>query len=470
MQRERIGNRIVTLAVALAALVLGAAGANAAGTSEPGASLPVPALGHPWPSAPLVLDVRSENRRVLIPGPGDGTIQIQVIAPDDPAIRIGRPRLNLALVIDRSGSMAEARKLDFVKTAAHHLVDMMGPDDLLSIVTYSQGVQIQSPPRPVGRDRADLHRIIAGLYPGGSTFLSGGLEEGFRQAKSGKRAGTLNRVLLLSDGLANVGVTNRGALRERAGDMAEKGISVSTFGVGNDFDEELMTMIARGGGGNYRYLGDPERIVAALESEFHTASRTAASEVEIILRLKRECRFGSVLGRDWRRDGDTYVIRLGDLSSGERRTVFAKVNVTGEGIGLREVGDVALRYRDPATSKGVTSSAKAVSLELVRDEQAYREGFDRSVQEKRAIAEANVLVQEAARLADQGKKEEAKGMLGKAAAGLAAAPPSPAVRAEMDHAGRYKDSLDTMGDMSSESAKGAQKAIKYRAYETLQQR
>jgi Ca-activated chloride channel family protein len=418
-----------------------------------------------------MLDVRSENRRVLVPpGPGDGTIQIQVIAPDGPAIRTYRPRLNLALVIDRSGSMAEARKLDFVKTAAHHLVDMMGPDDFLSIVTYSRQVEIPWPSRLVGRDRKELHGIISGLYPGGSTFLSGGLEEGFRQAKSGKRRGTLNRVLLLSDGLANVGVTDRGALRERAGDMAENGISVSTFGVGNDFDEELMTRIAGGGGGNYRYLADPERIAAALESEFRTASRTAASEVEIIIRLKRDCRFGSVLGRDWRRDGDAYVVRLGDLSAGERRTVFAKVNVAGERTGRRKVGEVALRYRDPATSKGITTPSKGVSLELVRDERIYREGFDRSVQEKRAVAEANVLVQEAARLADQGKKEEAKGMLGKAAAGLAAAPSSPAVRAEMDHAERYKDSLDAMGDMSSEPAKGAQKAIKYRAYETLQQR
>src|SRR3990170_1898540 len=250
------------------------------------------------------------------------TIQIQVVAPDVPAIRTDRPRLNLALVIDRSGSMAEARKLDFVKTAAHQLVDMMGPDDILSIVAYDQRVQVPWPSRPVGRNREDLHRIVAGLYPGGSTFLSGGLEEGFRQAKAGRRRGTLNRVLLLSDGLANVGVTHPGDLRERAADMAERGISVSTFGVGNRFDEELMTMVAGGGGGTYRYLGDPERIVAALASEFHTASRTAASEVEIIIGLERDCRFGSVLGRDWRRDGDAYVIRLGDLSAGERRTVF----------------------------------------------------------------------------------------------------------------------------------------------------
>ena len=449
METKRIGKGIVTLAAALAAVVLAAAGADA---------------------APLVLNVRPENRTVLVPGPGDGTIQIQVIAPDAPAIHTDRPRLNLALVIDRSGSMAEARKLDFVKTAAHHLVDMLGPDDLLSVVTYSQQVEVPWRSRPVGRDREELHRIISGLYPGGSTFLSGGLEEGFRQARAGKRRGTLNRVLLLSDGLANAGVISRGALRERAGDMSEHGVSVSTFGVGNSFDEELMAGIAGGGGGNYRYLGDPERIVAALESEFHAASRTAASEVEIIIRLKRDCRFGSILGRDWRRDGDDFVIRLGDLSAGERRTVFAKVNVAGERTGTREVGDVALRYRDPVTSKVVTAPAKGVSLELVRDERVYREGFDRSVQEKRAVAEANVLVREAARLADQGKKEEAKGVLGKAAAGLAAAPASAAVRAEMERADRYKDSLDDMGDMSSESAKEAQKAIKYRAYETLERR
>ena len=449
MNTERIGKTIGTLAAALATLALGAACA---------------------PAAHLTFDVRPENRTMLIPGPGDGTIQIQVVAPDVPAIRTDRPRLNLALVIDRSGSMAEARKLDFVKTAAHQLVDMMGPDDILSIVAYDQRVQVPWPSRPVGRNREDLHRIVAGLYPGGSTFLSGGLEEGFRQAKAGRRRGTLNRVLLLSDGLANVGVTHPGDLRERAADMAERGISVSTFGVGNRFDEELMTMVAGGGGGTYRYLGDPERIVAALASEFHTASRTAASEVEIIIRLKRDCRFGSVLGRDWRRDGDAYVIRLGDLSAGERRTVFANLNVAGDRPGLREVGEVAIRYRDPATSKVVTASAQAVSLELVRDERRFREGFDRSVQEKKAVVESSVLVQEAARLADRGKKAEAKEMLGKAAAGLAAAPASPAVRAEMDHANRYKNSLDEMGDMNSEPAKAAQKAIKYRAYETLQQR
>jgi Ca-activated chloride channel family protein len=394
-------------------------------------------------AAPLRLEVRSENRRVLIPGPGDGTIQVQVIAPD------------VTVPADRP------------KTAAHQLIELMGNDDILSVVAYDHQVSVLFPARRVDGNREALHRLVESLYPGGQTFLSGGLEEGFRQARSARRTGYINRVLLLSDGLANVGTVSRDDLRRRAATMAEYGISVSTFGVGHHFDEELLAMTANGGGGNYRYLGDPERIVAALSSEFHMTSRTAASDVEIIIRLKRDCRFGSVVGREWRRDGDAYIIRLGDLSTGERRTLFASLNVSASKPGLREVGEVTVRYRDPASGKSVTGDSQAVSLELVRDEARYREGFDRSVQEKKAVAQSGVMVQEAARLADQGKKEEAREMLGKAAAGLAAAPSSPAVRAEIEKTNEYRDQLDSMKDMSSDEAKGAQKAIKYRSYELL---
>ncbi len=417
----------------------------------------------------LNLDVRPENRTILVPGPGDGTIQIQVIAPDVPVPR-DRPNVNLALVIDRSGSMSAARKLDYVKTAAHQLVDLMGPDDILSVVTYDDRVSVPWPARRIDGNREALHRIIAGIYPGGSTFLSGGLEEGFRQAREGRRRGYLNRVLLLSDGLANRGVTHRGALREMASGMARQSVSVSTFGVGNDFDEELMAGVSSAGGGNYRYLGDPEGIVAALSGELTTASRTIASNVEIIIRLRRDCRFGSALGREWRREGDAYIIRLGDLPAGERRTVFASLNVDGDRPGTREVGEVALRYRDPVTEKTVTALPRTVSLELVRDERLHREGFDRLVQEKKAVAQSSVMIQEAARLADEGKKDRAKEMLGKAAAELSAAPASPSVKAEMERAAEYGNRLDALGDMNSEEARGVQKSIKYRSHRQLQER
>ena len=418
------------------------------------------------PAKDVTLDVRPENRRILIPGPGEGTLQIQVIAPELPP-SADRRKLNLAVVIDRSGSMADARKLEYVKAAVHQLVDRMGPDDVLALVAYDHQVQVPWPARRIDGNREALHRIVSSLYPGGRTFLSGGLEEGYRQARAMRGRGYVSRVVLLSDGLANVGVTSRGALRERASMMSEQGVSISTFGVGFDFDEELLAMTAAGGGGNYEYLGDPERIAAALDREFRTASRIAASEVEIIIRLRPDCRFGTVLGREWRQEGDAYIIRLGDLSAGERRTVFAGLNVGGDRPGRREVGEVALRYLDPATSKRVTAAVRPVSLELVRDEALYKEGYDSAIQERKAVAQSGVLVQEAARLADQGKKEKAQELLGKAEAGLAAAPASPDVRAEMERAGEYRNRLDSMTDMQSEEAKGVQKSIKYRSYEIL---
>jgi Ca-activated chloride channel homolog len=417
-------------------------------------------------AAPLALDVRAENRMLLVHGPGDGTIQLQVIAPNDP-YPPDRPRLNLALVIDRSGSMADAGKLEYVKVAAHQLIDRMADDDVLAIVAYDHRVAVPFPARRVDGNREALHRIVDGLFPGGQTFLSGGLEEGFRQARRGQGSGCLNRVLLLSDGLANVGIVDRRALRTRAAAMAESGISVSTFGVGNRFDEELLAATATAGGGSYRYLGDPERIAAALASEFRAVSRTTAANVEIVIRVRRGCRLASLVGREWRREGEDYVVRLGDLSAGERRTLFAGVKVDTDEAGPRDVADVAVRYRDPVSGRSVAGAPQAVALELVRDDARYREGFDRSVQEKKAVAQSGAIVQEAARLAEQGETAQARDMLDRAAAGLAAAPATPAVRAEAVRAAAYRRQLDSLGDMTTEQAQQTQKAVKFRSYEIL---
>jgi len=286
----------------------------------------------------------------------------------------------------------------------------------------------------------DAPRIISGLYPGGSTFLSGGLEEGFRQAKSGKRRGTLNRVLLLSDGLATWGGSSRRPAGAR-GDMAECGVSVSTFGVGNSFDEELMTMIAGAAGGSTATSAIPSGSWRRWNPSSHRLADGRVRDRDhhppeegVPLRLSP--------GRDWRRDGDAYVIRLGDLSAANvgpsRQSERGR-----EGAGLREVGDVALRYRDPATSKVVTASAKSVSLELVRDERSIARGSTGRCRRRRPSRRRTCWCRKRpgwpTREEGGGEGDARQG--GGRAGGRS---PSPAVRAEMDHANRYKDSLDTM--------------------------
>ncbi|MFV1957604.1 MAG: VWA domain-containing protein [bacterium] len=415
----------------------------------------------------LTFNVRPENRTVLVPGPGDGTIQIKVVAPEDlPYPTTDRPLLNLALVIDKSGSMNEAGKMEYAIRAAHQLVDRLGRDDYLSIIAYDQFVRVVSPARRV-RDRRRFHQLINNIYPGGRTFLSGGLEEGFRQARRVKKRGYVNRVLLISDGLANVGVTNRHTLRRRAGDMSERGISVSTFGVGYDFDEDLMAGLAIGGSGSYHYIANPSDIVAALSNEFSMASRTVATDVEIVIRLKKDSRFDSVLGHSWRREGDSVVIRLGDLSSGEKRNLMAKFKVQSKSLGMQDVADVSMRYRDPVSGMVRKEPFQTVKLQLVEDPDIYRENFDNRVREEKSVIESNANMEKAARRVDSGDRAGALSILKKAADALKQEPASPATEAEIQRNERYQEKIVGMDEMDDDEVKEMQKDIKYRSYQRL---
>lgn len=412
-------------------------------------------------------EVRPENRTILVPGPGDGTLRIRIFAPDDqPFSTTERPLLNLALILDKSGSMNEAGKMEYAIRAAHQLVNRLGRDDYLSIIAYDQFVRVVAPARKV-RDRRLLHRQINSIYAGGRTFLSGGLEEGFRQARKNKRRGYVNRVILISDGLANVGITNRRTLRRRAGDMYERGISVSTFGVGYDFDENLMAGLATGGGGSYNYISDPSDIVAALNREFTLASRTVATDVEIIIRLRGNSKFDSVIGHEWRRDGNSVVIRLGDLSAGEQRNLIAKLKVLGKGLGMQDVADVSMRYRDPVSGSIRSRSQQTVKLQLVKDPAIYRNNFNDDVREQKSIIESSYKMEEAAKRLDSGDRAGALGILKKAARALKKKTASPAIETEIRRNERYQGQITAMDSMDEDEVKEMQKDVKYKSYQKI---
>ncbi len=385
----------------------------------------------------LNIDVRPENTTVLYEGDGSSTIQVRIIAPDIMPVA-DRPPLNLVLVLDKSGSMRDEGKMDYVRQAAHMLVNRLGPDDFLTIVTYNNRVRVPISACRV-TNRQKFHRVIDKIYADGRTFLSGGLEEGFRQAKKQRRRkGIVSRVILLSDGLANVGITDIGQLGRRTGSMYEDGVSVSTFGMGYDFDEDLLASMANGGGGSYYYISRSGDIVAALKREFNMAARTVASGVEIIIRPLGGARFEAVPGHRWRFEGSSAVIGLGDLSAGEARTLMAKLSVPTGRIGDQKVAQVSVRYKDPVSGKVLSESWEAISLAVIDDPRRHREGFDTSVQEKKAVIESNALMEEAARKVDEGDREGAMSIIRKAVGALMAAPePSaPTVKEEMERSGR----------------------------------
>jgi Ca-activated chloride channel family protein len=417
----------------------------------------------------LNMDVRPENSTLLYRSDGTSTIQIRVIAPDDyPAP--DRLPLNLALVLDKSGSMGDEGKMDYVRQAAHMLVNRLGPEDILTIVTYNNRVHVPISARKV-KNRQRFHQVIDGIYPEGRTYLSGGLEEGFRHARKFRKKGYISRVILLSDGLANVGLTDARQLSRRTGIMYESGVAVSTFGMGYDFDENLLASMATGGGGSYHYISRPGDVLAALQKEFNMAASTVASGVEIIIRPMEGCRFESAPGHSWRLEKGSAVIGLGDLSAGESRTLMARMNVPTGNLGDQSVADVTIRYRDPATGKTSKLNQAPVILSVVDDPSIHRENIDIKVQEKKAVIETNAMMNEAAKKVDEGDRDGARSIIQKVMGALRSSPAAsaPAVQEEMERAQEYSGRLDGMDDMAPAEVKEMQKDMKYKSYQELHQ-
>jgi len=169
------------------------------------------------PAAEIRVSAGFDNGAVYLSDPDERFLEIEVVAPERGLLRrpAHRPRLNIALVVDKSGSMAEARKIDFVREAAHRLVDQLQPGDRFALVTYDDQIDIPIPSEAF-EDRRHAHRVIDGIRPGGATNLGGGLIEGLRQVRRYNPEG-INRVLLLSDGLANRGIPGPERGRAQAG-------------------------------------------------------------------------------------------------------------------------------------------------------------------------------------------------------------------------------------------------------------
>ncbi|MGJ3240948.1 MAG: FHA domain-containing protein [Anaerolineae bacterium] len=167
-----------------------------------------------------------------------------------------RRPLNISLVIDRSGSMA-GDKIDYTRQAAQFLVQHLGPQDTFSIVLYNDQVETLLAPERVSNKDA-IAQLIERIRVRGTTNLSGGWLEGCMHVANHIATTTLNRVILMSDGLANRGVTDQNMLITMAKKKYNEGIATTTMGLGKEFNEDLMMEMAHAGGGAFYFIESPE--------------------------------------------------------------------------------------------------------------------------------------------------------------------------------------------------------------------
>lgn len=220
-------------------------------------------------------------RRAGLRAGGDNTAEVlvRIQAPDAPSDHgAKRPPHALALVIDRSGSMA-GRPLEEAKRCAEYVMAKLRPSDCVALVQFDGRVQRLWPAAPLG-DGVPQRAAIAGIHDGGNTNLHGGWKEG-ADTLAGLEGQGLKRVILLSDGQANVGVTDAAEVATQCASLAAQGITTSTYGLGNSFNEELMVSMGRAGGGNHYYGEAAEDLMEPFQQELELLTNMCLRDLRL---------------------------------------------------------------------------------------------------------------------------------------------------------------------------------------------
>ncbi len=206
---------------------------------------------------------------------------VRIVAPEAPATTesVVRTPLDIALVIDRSGSMS-GQPLETAKECAVRIVKGLRPDDRISIVTFDDGIDIVQALTAVG-DAKDIEARVRSIQSGGSTNLFGGWEEGAKQLAPFVKKERIARVILLSDGQANQGLLNESEIFTHVSKLAGTGITTSTIGLGHGFNESLLAGMAKSGEGVANFGQTPEDLDEAFEQQFAILSNTFLRQVEI---------------------------------------------------------------------------------------------------------------------------------------------------------------------------------------------
>lgn len=322
-----------------------------------------------------------------------------------------RPPLNISMVIDRSGSMSSEEKLSNAKEAVLMVLDHLKAEDQVSIVSYDDEVAVVKPSGKLEM-KSVLETKVNQIFSGGSTNLSGGMLEGYSQVKSTMLEKAVNRILLLSDGLANQGITDQEELQKicRAKFDQEK-MAISTFGIGSDFNEDLMTNLAEYGRGNYYFISAADDIPQIFKQELDGLLSVVAQNTHLKINFPvNMLDLQKVYGYDASVSGNAISIHFNDVFAEEEKVVLIKFQLK-EGVSENLNFQAELQFDD--VLNGYARKTEKLNLEMkpTPNQLAYEESANAEVLKNIVAFTAIDNVERVAALVDEGKFDEARELM-----------------------------------------------------------
>lgn len=316
-----------------------------------------------------------------------------------------RVPLNIALVIDKSGSM-QGQKLEDAKNSAILFIERLSPEDIVSVVTYSSSVQVLIPSTKVS-DRASLIRKIRQIESDGNTALFAGVSKGAAEVRKFAEKNRINRIILLSDGLANVGPSTPGELGQLGRSLMKEGMSVSTMGIGYGYNEDLMARLAYNSDGNHLFVEDSEQLAQIFEQELNELFGVHAKSIRLTIRCSDDLKILRILGQEGEIRGQKADVYLNQVSAGQNKYVLIEVKNLLEKGSSEARTEVDLEYYDPLSGRTFKDSRK-LAISRTPDREKVVGSIRPSVVEAATVQLAAINTEEAIKLRDEGQIELAR--------------------------------------------------------------
>lgn len=334
-------------------------------------------------------------------------VMLQIVQPKV-ELEKNRIPVNVSFVLDRSGSMS-GDKLSFTKKAVTFALEHLDSEDTVSVVTFDDEVDVLVlPQKAVNKDQMAI--LVKSIRPGGCTNLSGGLFKGAGLVRENFKKEQVNRVLLLTDGLANAGVTEPDQIVAKVKGLAENNVSVSTLGVGDDFQEDLLVDIAEAGEGNFYYIASPDNLPDIFRQELQGLLSITGQNLELSIQPVPRVEVLRVLGYEpqW---GNEVRIGLPDIYSGDTKTILVELGVRTGLVGKQSLGAIRFRYDDVLNGLASVDYEIKMDIEVSDDDSLIESTLDLRVVQEVEIFETAQIKEEAITRADSGDYKGARELL-----------------------------------------------------------